>query len=261
MYINTFSDEPEFFFNLQPETKKLHLSLTMLWRREYWRIYRGPAFLAVGWFGSTPPFTPPLPSVRLSLFRSLPVCRRPSLLTREGDKGWPKSQIIRPRESMVLCALFNTRCSAQSTAKKEPLKYRIQIAKYSYLRLATNTGVKGTVAWDGFFPFGHVLEGYLGFEFFWFSTKIRRDRLNFMSIGVFSMYGQNTLYRKKRIWKSTLWQKKALYFTRNIFSRQEPNRPELNRQTGSKPDIGAPLTDKRLKNYQMTACREKLFVL
>ncbi len=34
----------------------------MLWGREYWKIYRGPGYLAVIWFGSSPA-PPPLPSV------------------------------------------------------------------------------------------------------------------------------------------------------------------------------------------------------
>ncbi len=35
--------------------------------REYWMIYRGPGFLAVLWFGSSPtPSLPPIPSVSLT---------------------------------------------------------------------------------------------------------------------------------------------------------------------------------------------------
>jgi hypothetical protein len=40
-----------------------------------------------------------------------------------------------------------------------------------------------------FRPFGHVLEGDLGSDFSSFSTKVRRDRHDFMWIVVFSMYG------------------------------------------------------------------------
>jgi hypothetical protein len=46
-------------------------------------IYRGPGFLAVVGFGSTPtPF--PSPVSKLPLFLSLPMCRRSCLLTEEG---------------------------------------------------------------------------------------------------------------------------------------------------------------------------------
>ncbi len=40
---------------------------------EIWIIYRGPGFLAVVWFGSSPT---PSPVSKLSLFLSLPLCRR-----------------------------------------------------------------------------------------------------------------------------------------------------------------------------------------
>ncbi len=60
-------------------------------QREYWMINRGPCFLAVVWFGSSPS-----PVIKLSLYHSLPVCRRSGLLTGEG-RG--RSQIIRRRES------------------------------------------------------------------------------------------------------------------------------------------------------------------
>ncbi len=53
---------------------------------------------------------------------------------------------------------------------------------------AFSVALIGTVAGDGFLPCGHVLEGDLGTKLCWLCTKIRRDRLDFMSIGVFSMY-------------------------------------------------------------------------
>ncbi len=71
--------------------------------REYWMmIYRGPGFLAVVvWFYDFPPPSPhfPLSSQQVSLFFSLPVCRRSSL---HAGGGWGRSQIIRRRESLVL---------------------------------------------------------------------------------------------------------------------------------------------------------------
>jgi hypothetical protein len=50
--------------------------------------------------------------------------------------------------------------------------------------------LKGTVAWDGFCPFDHVRLGNYGSDFFLFWPKIRRDKLNFISIGVFYIYGK-----------------------------------------------------------------------
>jgi hypothetical protein len=72
-------------------------------------IYRGPGFLAVVWFGSSPIPLPPSPISTLSIFLSLPVCRRSRFLTREG-RGWGRSQIIRWGESLVLYKSFNTLC-------------------------------------------------------------------------------------------------------------------------------------------------------
>jgi hypothetical protein len=48
-------------------------------------IYRGPGFLAVVCIGYSPTPLALTPVLKLSLFLSLPVCRRPSLLTGEGE--------------------------------------------------------------------------------------------------------------------------------------------------------------------------------
>ncbi len=48
-------------------------------------FYRGPGFLAVAWFGSSPIPLPPSPVCKLSLFLSLPECR---LELTDGRKGW-----------------------------------------------------------------------------------------------------------------------------------------------------------------------------
>jgi hypothetical protein len=65
-------------------------------------FYRLAGFLAVVWFSSPPP-----PTVsKLSLFLSLPVCRRSSLLV--GELEGARSQIIWSRESLALCKSFNT---------------------------------------------------------------------------------------------------------------------------------------------------------
>ncbi len=51
---------------------------------------------------------------KLSLFLSLPLCRRSSLLMRRG-KGWERNQIIWPGESLALCKSFNILCSTPCT--------------------------------------------------------------------------------------------------------------------------------------------------
>ena len=54
---------------------------------EYWMIYWGPGFLAVVWFDSSPTSLPPSPVRNLSLFLSLLMCRRWSLLTGGGGRS------------------------------------------------------------------------------------------------------------------------------------------------------------------------------
>ncbi len=76
-----------------------------IWRwmpiREYYIIYRGPGFLMVVWFGSSPPPSPPSPVSKLSLFLSIPVSCRSSILT-----GGAK--LMRPQENLALHKSFNT---------------------------------------------------------------------------------------------------------------------------------------------------------
>ncbi len=49
-----------------------------------------------------------------------------------------------------------------------------------------------------FVPFGHILECDLGSECFSVFDENRRDRIDFMSIGVYSMFGKiDTLGEKK----------------------------------------------------------------
>ncbi len=71
--------------------------------------YRGLGFLAVIWFGSSPNPFPPSTVSKLSLFLSLSVCCRPSLLREWGGwRGEARSQIVRPRESLDLYKEFYT---------------------------------------------------------------------------------------------------------------------------------------------------------
>ncbi len=73
-------------------------------------IYKGSGFLAIVWFGSSP--IPPSPVNKLSLFLSVPVCRRskPSNLLTEG--------VGEERESLVLYDSFNTLCFKCSTKRQ-----------------------------------------------------------------------------------------------------------------------------------------------
>ncbi len=90
--------------------------------REYWIIYRGPSFLAFVRFGSSPTSFPPTsPVSKLSLFLSLIVCRRSSLLTGEGGRGgrgaksyehekaWPSINHSILSDFYHLCFLKSTR--------------------------------------------------------------------------------------------------------------------------------------------------------
>jgi hypothetical protein len=55
--------------------------------KEYWMIYRGPGFLVVKSFGSSPTCSPYYPVSKVSIFLSLPVCRRSSIVTWDGGGG------------------------------------------------------------------------------------------------------------------------------------------------------------------------------
>ncbi len=75
--------------------------------REYWMIYKGPGFLAVVCFGSTPIPFPNLfkPSANCPFFSV--SCVSPVELT-DGGRGWAWSRIIRPQESLALYKSFDT---------------------------------------------------------------------------------------------------------------------------------------------------------
>ncbi len=69
---------------------------------------RGPGFLAVEWFGSSP--TPPPPPSASCLSFSVFPCVASRAYWRESG-GCARSQIIRPRESLALYKSFNTKYS------------------------------------------------------------------------------------------------------------------------------------------------------
>jgi hypothetical protein len=76
---------------------------------EYWMIYRGPGFLAVVWFGSTPTSFPPLPSPTCFSFSVLLCVASPAYW---GERGRAWSRIIRPQKSWALYKWFNTLSSS-----------------------------------------------------------------------------------------------------------------------------------------------------
>ncbi len=80
----------------------------MDWTESIEWFIEGHAFLRSYDLASRPRL-PPSPVSKLSLFLCLPVCRQSSSLTvREGGRGWGRSQIIQPRESLVLDKSRNT---------------------------------------------------------------------------------------------------------------------------------------------------------
>ncbi len=85
-------------------------SMTAGWSesREYWMIYRGPGFLAVVWFGSSPTPLPHPPSSLSKLNRQHTgrLRKKDKLLTGEGGRGWARSWIFRPQESLFIYKSF-----------------------------------------------------------------------------------------------------------------------------------------------------------
>jgi hypothetical protein len=69
--------------------------------REYW-IYRGP-----GWFYSTTPLSPPLPSA-ICLSFSVCLCVAGPAYWGDRGRGWAWSRIIRQQRSLALYKSFNT---------------------------------------------------------------------------------------------------------------------------------------------------------
>jgi hypothetical protein len=81
--------------------------------QQMWYIkIEGQAFLRSydSVLGSPTPF-PNSPVSKLSLFLSLPVCRRSSLLTGEGEGGGHGAESFDSQESLALYKSFNTLCS------------------------------------------------------------------------------------------------------------------------------------------------------
>ncbi len=83
---------------------KFNVDVTVI-LRDYWMVNRRLVFLSVVWFSSS---LPPPPPPHLYLFLSLPEWSPAELTDGWGGRGWERSQIIRQRESLVLCKSFNT---------------------------------------------------------------------------------------------------------------------------------------------------------
>ncbi len=65
-----------------------------MYSREYWMIYRGPGFLAVGWFGSSPTPSPPMQSASclsfsVFLYVAGEAYRMGGGEEGVGEKAWP----------------------------------------------------------------------------------------------------------------------------------------------------------------------------
>ncbi len=91
--------------------------------REYWKVYRAADIFAIVGFGSFPtPFLPTSPGRKLSLFLSLPVCLRSSLLTGEGKPNHFFDTKGDFWDFFFLWTIFNT---ASSTAPQIPLCRRM----------------------------------------------------------------------------------------------------------------------------------------
>ncbi len=85
----------------------------------------------------------------------------------------------------------------------------------SLVSFFTNCHFKGTVAWDGFFAHSIMFgEGILHDKFFGVWAEIRWDKLNFMSIGVFSIYGKILLVHSPNMF---IFFKRILHARKNTF--------------------------------------------
>ncbi len=74
-------------------------SLWIFQNKEYWIIYRGPGFLAVLWFGSSP--TPYSPSLSVSSTGDTREDKRDNLLTGEGGRGgWARGKSNDRKEAL-----------------------------------------------------------------------------------------------------------------------------------------------------------------
>ncbi len=112
--------------NLQKQTKT---STTVDdYTREYWMIYRGPGFLAVVWFGSSP--TPFPPHVSLSQSSCVTTVEHTDR-RGGGGRGWARSQVMRPRKILALKS-FNTLWRLLSLGEKRR-HFRTSLNKHFYL--------------------------------------------------------------------------------------------------------------------------------
>jgi hypothetical protein len=87
----------------------LYILLQLSYIREYRIIHRGSGFLAIVWFGSSPTPFPLSHEQVVSLSDFQCVADSPVELT--DGRGWARSQIIRPLDSLALYKSFRTLCT------------------------------------------------------------------------------------------------------------------------------------------------------
>ncbi len=71
---------------------------------EQWMIYRWPCFFAVLWFGSSSPLH------HISVTSTLETQKTERQL--DDGRGWARSRIIQPQESLIVCNSFDNLCVA-----------------------------------------------------------------------------------------------------------------------------------------------------
>ncbi len=76
--------------------------------REDWMIFRGPSFLAVVWFGSSPTH---FSLSKLDRRHKGRLLKRDNLMRGEVGRGWVGSWIMRAKENLVLYKWINTLCA------------------------------------------------------------------------------------------------------------------------------------------------------
>ncbi len=82
--IKKIFDGENFFVAVTPTSCQIVTSSLTAYIREYWMIHRGPGFLAVVWFGSSPPALPPFPLRKLGLRHTGGLRKRDNWLIGEG---------------------------------------------------------------------------------------------------------------------------------------------------------------------------------
>ncbi len=156
----------------------------LLCDRTNWIIYRGPGFLVIEWFGSSPPPSPS-PVSNFSLFLSLLAS---SQLTEE--RGRAVSRIIRPGENLavyksLILPFYKIYCTnlqlssctyryLQYLATRCPNDFSVWTESWSTRdRCATQTTIFSTWQWSLPMWTGEDLRVMIDIEGFWVSSAFR----------------------------------------------------------------------------------------